>query len=532
MQKVDFQRLVLPACLLGSVLFLFLATILPRATTEVFASPDETAVAAFARGWSLNEGFKLPTGIPESLQDIPGLHPRSMVQQGEWLVPVGFLGMPMLAAPFEWAWEGSSAFLTALLILSSAWPLFRLASRLGKTAAWTSVIVYLSFPTVLLYANRGLFPNLPVVALAIWSIWLLREEHRRNDVRREIIIGAISGVLIGFAITIRSPEALWIVPWMIWAAWGRVTRGRITALIVTLGFVCGIGYFASVQTYGSLTPTNGYWLKDVLPLQEAMINEIGLDPFAHAPTLKERIQEILPFGVHPRAAWKNIRIFLFGMMGLWVAAALMGVALKVRNIGREAWTMKWMIPAVLTGWTFCVLMLFYGQSLYADNINQAPSLGNSFLRYLLPMVPLIAIGIGMLAQAVWESGKRGRVFAMGITIFFAVYGILFANLEPQEGIMKTHDELQRYVRIRDITERLVEPGMVVLSERSDKIFVGLPLVVVSPLPEMASWPTIVQRGTPVVWFHRFLYELPDEGLSMMLVDENEALYRVPTTFSP
>src|SRR3990167_10663032 len=90
------RTLVCACAVIGAVVFLWVATILPRTTTALFASPDETGVMLFDRAWSPTVGFRLPHRLPRDLANLVGLHPRSTVRQGDVLVPVGFLGMPFL----------------------------------------------------------------------------------------------------------------------------------------------------------------------------------------------------------------------------------------------------------------------------------------------------------------------------------------------------------------------------------------------------------------------------------------------------
>jgi hypothetical protein len=473
------------------LLFLLVATILPVATTQVFASPDETAVAAFARGWTWDKGFSLWTNLSLGLDGMTGLHPRSMVQQGARLMPVGFLGMPMLILPFEKVVEGSGAFLTALLVLSSAFALFRLAEAFGRRAAWTSVIVYLTFPTVLLYTNRGLFPNLPVVALGIWAMWLLQQNKKWMHI--------LGGMVIGLALTIRPIEALWLLPWIAWIVFRQKEKQRFTLAGMAAAVVCVIGYVSAVQTYGHFLFPVGYWLHDVT-LSE-LVAPVPTVRDLSGPTLPS-LPSILPFGIHPRGMWNNIQSMLFGILGPWVAASLAGYALWMWR--HRAGTRQSLAPTLLTGWTVVVLLVMYGQARYTDNINGTATLGNSFLRYLLPLVPLMAIAIGLLAEELSKIAFRWRVAAIGLTIFFAVFGTVTALVRDEESIIPTRMQLERYMYIREVVQHILEPGSIILSERSDKIFVGLPYVSVSPMPSSYVIRIIQNSSQPSALFHRLL----------------------------
>lgn len=512
MLQIRPDRLGLLVLCVALGVFLSMGTLLPRATTQVVASPDETAVALFARGWSAREGFKLPTGIPDAAASIPGLHPRSMVQQGAWLVPVGFLGMPLLALPFEKIWEGSSAYLTALLVASSVFPLWQFARRLGVRAAIVACISYLSFPVVLLYANRGLFPNLPVVALALWSVWLLGEKARWK-------IG-VGGLLLGVALTIRPVEAVWLLPWAAWSMWrSRKTtkpRDRWIALIAAVAFPL-LGAVAAMHTYQSLMPTIGYWLRDTVQTVAP----------ATAPAVSEiQTAHVLPFGIHPRTLQLNIRLFWLEMLWPWVLLACAGL---VQLWWRDQLT--WKTPALWLGaWTVFILSVLYGQATYLDNIRGTPALGNSFLRYMLPLVPLIALSIGAWAEAMMRNKARTAIVTMMVAVL-ACWGVGTALARDEESILATQTELRRYADIRAEAARILMPGTVVISERSDKIFAGLPgIVAVSPLPDDERTWELLRARVFTALFHRTLSEEEQEASPIkkepILENGNERLYHL------
>lgn len=515
MPRIRPERLALLGLFIALGIFLSVGTVLPRTTTTIFASPDETAVALFARGWTFHEGFRIPTGLPQAASEIAGLHPRSMVQQEAWLVPVGFLGMPMLAMPFEKIWEGSAGFLTLLLVISSVFPLWQFASRMGRRAALTASVVYLSFPIVLLYANRGLFPNLPVVALGLWSVWLVGEKERWK-----IIVG---GLLLGLALTIRPVEGLWLIPWVVWRAW---KKDWWIAVLATLIFPV-LGYLAAVQTYQTIHPTIGYWVADHPMRVTAGIRETLVELELPQAT------QVLPYGIHPRTLQLNIRLFWLEMFWPWIFLAFAGV---VQLWWRDRIT--WKSPVIWLGaWTVVVICLFYGQALYLDNIRGTPAIGNSFLRYSLPLVPLLALAIGAWAELLMRD-KRRTIIATAVIIALALFGVGTAIARDEESIAKTQRELQRYVEIRTEAAQLLKPGTIVVSERSDKIFAGLPnIVAVSPLPSMETIQWIVGRdlvtaahAPSIAWFHRKLTPQEMEASAMKLTEllhqGNEVLYQV------
>src|SRR3989338_3674482 len=484
------RTLVCACAVMGVVVFLWVATILPRTTTALFASPDETAVMLFARAWSPTVGFRLPHRLPRDLADLVGLHPRSTVRQGDALVPVGFLGMPFLVMLAERVFTGLGAYLTALLVLSPASPLWRLARRVSARVAWVTTLIYLTFPTILLYANRGLFPNLPVVAFGLWSVWAFRVVRGPWSV-------VIGGLTLGLALTIRPTEALWLLPWIAWAIWmSKTTWRRILVACVVTTIVCLGGLWLAYQTYPGprgWIPPIGYFLRDstleTVPGSEPALSEVEGFP---VPDVS------LPFGFHPRVMWRNVWTYFGSTLGPWFAASVLGAVIAVRR-RRDTLTRSFILVA---GWTVGILLLVYGQAVYTDNIRGSASLANSFLRYMLPLTPLVAFGIALLVEDARTLPKRGTLVATGLVVFFALYGVAVALNGDEESVLNTERQLVRYAEIRRLADENLDPGTVILSERSDKIFASGDFVAVSPFPPPETIDAIVRSSTTVVLFHR------------------------------
>ncbi|HWQ99405.1 MAG TPA: hypothetical protein VN397_00995, partial [Candidatus Methylomirabilis sp.] len=419
-------------------------------------------------------------------------------------------GWPFLVMLAERVAGGMGAYLTALLVLGSAYPLCRLARQMNRRVGWATAALYLMFPTVLLYSNRGLFPNLPVVALAIWSIWAWRElgraapEHQtdRFGVARRTMLTLhvtplLAGGALGLALAIRPTEALWILPWVVWAAWsGRENRSSVKpfflagaiALLVCIGaaWLAALTYPAKSVTW---LPAIGYQLKDSLLLAPAT-GDTG------SPA---RVVS-LPFGFHPRAMWTNVRTYFFTYLAPWTIAALIGAFIALRR----TWGRSETVILILCAWTMGALLLVYGQSNYADNIRGTVSLGNSFLRYLLPLVPIVSYAAALAVDALWKLPMRGRALAAIVLAFFLLYGPAVAFARDEEGILAVRRELGRYATIRRFAEEKLQPGTVIVSERSDKIFASGPFPSASPLPDKDTMRGLFASETPVALFHRTL----------------------------
>ena len=139
-------------------------------------------------------------------------------------------------------------------------------------------------------------------------------------------------------------------------------------------------------------------------------------------------------------------------------------------------------------WTLFAGLLMYGQALYQDHVGiNVSSVGNSFLRYLLPLAPLCAIATAALVSWLYArlSVSHARILTLMFVGSLALLGQWTALQRDDEGIVTASQELMRYQTIRIDAQKaaweLVGQNAIVLSERSDKIFFPV-YRVASPLP--------------------------------------------------
>ncbi len=469
MQKSGKAIIYLGIFVLGITLF----GVIPRLFLDVYMSPDETAVAVSAKFLAQHGTMKIADPL---LARFPWLHPRSFVSQGGYMVPVGFLGLPILMAlVYLFFGQFATLWFTPLLALSVVIPLWNLTKKMGSAAQILASLTWLTFPTVILYANRGLFPNLIVVALCIWAMYLFwivwGEKNRAKDPAQYLYLG-VAGLASGTALAIRPVEAFWIAVWfaaILAIRWDVIRTDRAkykkAALFVLAGsMVPLIAAWFSYKTYGSFLAI-GYNLRDtVLAPQASSVGQVS--------------QNLLPFGLHPRALWANFRDYLFGMYWPWLLAA--GLAIYFTWKGRTA-----KILAAAGFLTTIVLAIVYGQALYQDHVGvNVVSIGNSFLRYFLPLTPFFVLSVAATVQAIQKRFGQPKGLALFIIPFLAlsVYGTYLGLYQDGEGAAISDQELLRYAEIRQQAQAQAGEDAVVLSDRSDKIFFPQ-FDAVSPMPE-------------------------------------------------
>lgn len=481
--------------------FFFIGAWLPSATKGVFASPDETAAAVIAT--TLIKQGNAIISEPMATQ-IPWLHPRSWVSAGPTLVPIGFLGWPFLIGPFVWAFGTRILpWIGLLLITSALYPVFSLFSRrFLLREAFIGTALLFSFPSILLYTNRGLFGNLPQLALfAWWLFFMFSPSDEKVSVRfplggmKQVALGALAmSILI-----VRPVEGIWLLPWMAW--WSQKTTWTKKRVLLQLGgalFVAFWYFLVVYRTYGSIFAI-GYLLRDnPLPSLDSQVSVL-----ATAPTPTPFWNEMLPYGFHPRNIWWNTLSFSKEILWPWVLALVciwmpLTLSFFKKIVQRGMSTIKraeifsfFTVPSFLALWTVVVLLVLYGSGLYADHIRPgAITIGNSFLRYLLPLVPLW-IWLFLRGLERYREVRPGRVLSTALTIALLLVGVFTVFAKDDEGLLTTRGELQRYSLIRAATQKLFPPQSIILSDRSDKIFFPVTRAV-SPLPKISQRALLTQ----------------------------------------
>lgn len=491
--------------------FFLVGAWLPSATKGVFASPDETATAVItsmiaAEGRAIQEE-------PLSVQ-VPWLHPRSWVSEGNAIVPVGFLGWSLLLSPLVWLFGKSILpWMGLLLTLSAIYPVFSLLRRrFSESSAWMGTALLFFFPSVVLYANRGLFANLPQLALFAWWLFLVSSQEESEKSFRAFQNGreVLKGALMIFVVILRPVEGIWLIPWMWWWA-HKTTWTRRRFWLQFTGTLIAISLYALVvyRTYGDAFAI-GYLLRDnALPMIEGVSTQKG-----GANNIPLSWQDILPYGFHPRHIWWNISSFTKEILWPWFLAILclwapLGVSLweRLREEGWKCWTLskitfRSIVPVLLSFWTVIVLLAIYGSGLYADHIRPgAITIGNSFLRYSLPLVPLW-LYLFLLGVEKQRASKQGRLISSLAVLLLLGAGLFFVFAKDDEGLLATRTELFRYTAIREVASKLFPSKSIILSDRSDKIFFPV-LRVVSPLPSLEERVRLTQLpGVTVGLFSR------------------------------
>ncbi|MFA6099624.1 MAG: glycosyltransferase family 39 protein [Patescibacteria group bacterium] len=529
---------------------------LPLANQGVWMSPDETANIMSAVSLADHGTFKIENPL---LKNLPWVFPRSFVplsDQGA-MAPVGFLGMPLvLAIAYKIIGIFGLLFFTPLFAALTLWALWKcLPKTWSKGVRWAVLLTWISFPTVIIYANRGSFSNLFITCLAIWLWWLLAEAQGRWA-------WPVAGAVLGLACMARPTEIVWLLPVAVFAIiyrktnchsersaieaygheveeslsstikqgipplrhlrdFGRNDKLRYGLMALAFLIVLGIGAYLGYQTYG-------HWLASGYQIRSETVVS------GQSSVVSQQMQTIsllktLPFQFHPRLIIWNAHHYLLDILWPWLLIVLGAIYISVRD---KVWSKpnKWIVLAF--GWTMFWLVVFYGNGIYQDHVGvNVASMGNSYLRYLLPLSVLAAVSVGMVLNKLWKYWSL-RALGLAMVVFLMAMGQWSALLKDNEGMVANAVELNRYAEIRDQARSLLAPQTVVLSDRSDKIFFPV-FNVASPMPDDKRVQALLDAGYSVALFLQTqtndkLAQWWDRGFDLEygFSDANQTMYTV------
>ncbi|MCC7522336.1 hypothetical protein IT407_00835 [Candidatus Uhrbacteria bacterium] len=443
MGKREWLGLAALFCLFGG-----LFSYLPIRGSDRYLSPDETAVAVSALEWTKKGSVSLSEPLAWK---FPGLHPRSWITRFDAIVPVGFMGWPWInSLLIRITGPSWISFAAMLVILSAIYPFYRILRPLGTNAAELGTLIAFSTPALILYANRSLFPNAGLIALVIWSCWILSVMKKPWHV-------FIAGLLVSTTLAIRPVEIIWILPWFIY--FGREWRPtRKQLLLFCLGILIAwlpLAWQAQV-TYGSVFGI-GYFIRgNPDPYAVAVVSSAPQNP------------AFLPFGLSLRNIIWNSYHFLLGPLFPWMVPLLVAFVVTYVIPAKAGIQSKKHVP-LLVIWSCLFLILYYGNGRYADNIQGIPTVGNSFIRYLLPL-GVLSGGVFAWLYTIIQSRRNGRIIIGLMALILVFAGVFQAYAADSEGLLNVQPEIARYDRINEKAKEFFKPEDVIISDRSDKIF--------------------------------------------------------------
>ncbi|MFZ2681925.1 MAG: hypothetical protein WAZ14_02435 [Patescibacteria group bacterium] len=508
----------------------------------LFVSPDENATYIFAQAWA--ETGQLAIAEPLNLQLGGILHPRSAIGYGDTVIPASFVGFILLLGTVGYVFGQSAMLLvTPLLAVLTIW-LWRESVRQffkdEKLADWSALLL-LIHPAFWYYSSRVMMHNVAFLFCLVVGLWWLlsRPLVKRSKGKFEAWALAsdylVAGAWFGAACVIRTSELLWVGAALVvglWLARRSVTVKGIAGVLVGFALMLGVLGLVNYALYGSPV-LNGYTVHYAYPepaLEAAPVSEVATDVAGR--------NLLLPFGFNERVIWYNVVNYGFKLYPWMSILALTGMVLVAMETGesRRRWLMVLMFTLALAMW----LGVVYGSWRIIDNPDpKIISLGNSHVRYWLPLFALASVFAGKAVTYMWgEHGRLRRLFVagLGLLVLSLSFRLVFFG---HDGIVPSLQALATFEAKRSAILELVEGDGIVIVDRADK-YLFPDRRVVGPLRSEATYAAIpdMLELAPVYYFG---ITLPPEDIEylnqqklfnlgvkieLVVVLQEESLYRL------
>ena len=440
-----------------------------------FNSPDETAVFYFLSEF-LSEG-KLYYEDTANQWGEGLVHPRSMLAFGNKVVPITFPAFFLIFGAVGLVLGLKSlVYVVPFLSVLTVFAFFYIIKQFwGRRVAMISAFVLALHPAFIYYTARGFLPNALFVDLFILGIFFLVKcavSLANKENYTPFIYCFLAVFLIDYARSVRPFELIWM--WIVvgavfiyykdWYAliWKKIIAIWLGVAIFFTVVVLGLNWWLYGNPFSS-----GYYIfsnRSVEVVETAPMEKV-----------KAELTKVKKVDLHNISS--NFYCFLVYVFPWFAILATLGAVnifydkrLSFRNCGNWRERFKNLPFEIKYIFIFlavmAILLVFYGSWNFTDNISGNVTIGNSYVRYFLPIyimgIPLVAVFLNKFLV------KRSLlVSALGIMSVWSVIAVW----SGEDGIASIRKNFEQYARTRAIVlQKIAKDSSIIISERSDKIF--------------------------------------------------------------
>ncbi|MEK7452132.1 MAG: hypothetical protein AAB664_02245, partial [Patescibacteria group bacterium] len=429
---------------------------------DIFISPDETANRFFIQAFSQTGSYRVHDALNGQINGLS--HPRSVITDGSYFLPVGFLGLSTLYAFFSFFFGlWILLFLTPLIALLAVCAWMKLLEQwFPKPVAMISGFILLFHPAFWYYASRGLMPNVLFVSMLIFAAcFLYVQPIKKIFVSRQNIDIFLAGFFMSFALFVRFSEVYWILPCVL--AWFIFKRLQIKPILFFL-FGCFIPMsfflFLNAQTYGDPF-TTGYQFISSFQQNTSSLSQDD--------AVANNLQWLFPFGIHLPEMIKHTFYYFVGLFSWMTVLAGIGVFFVWRS-KQPSHRHYLLVSFLIALW----LIVWYGSWILHDNPDPKQiTIANSYVRYWLP---LFILSTPFIASACYKISAFGRTrfskrFILG-AILLVVFGLntQIVFFRGEDALLSVSQTLKDSKQIRARVFDLTPSDAVLIVDRADKLF--------------------------------------------------------------
>ncbi|MFH1433852.1 MAG: hypothetical protein ABIG32_03075, partial [Candidatus Uhrbacteria bacterium] len=512
---------------------------------RIFISPDETANFYFATEFVENSKLYVFEPLNQILGDV--IHPRSVFSVDGRLLPVSFVGLPVLYGLVgKIGGVGIMVFITPFVAALALFAWRGTVERIfNRKIAFVSTVLLAFHPAWWYYTARGMMHNALFMSLVVFAAWFLVARPFRS--RWADLDLVLSGLLLGLGLFVRTAEVFWLLPVaiLILIMLGKRIHWR-GALLFGLSVLIALTpmFFLNRSMYGGPLEF-GYMAQNTTGVTSVSLSE--QDVLTDITPNEET--SVLPFDFNLRSILRHTLHYGMELFWWFTILVLIGIPLAIRGLNGKRkpseeskkylqWTYHgvfFVAGALLAG--------LYGSWTFTDNPDpNTITIANSYVRYWLPVFLLTTVYAATVL--VWLKDRMrtklsGTLIVAAALILFAGLGIRGTFLAAEDGLVEVRSTLIRSHEIKTSVLNLTEPDAVIVVDRADKIFFP-ERKVMYPLRSDKTYelmPRIVLRN-PLYYYGVTFPEtdveylntkkLAELGLQIELIEtyDEESLYRI------
>ena len=439
-KKINLSKtLFLSAMLVFLFFYLFLNW--TSIQTKQFNSPDETANYYFLE--KLAESNEVP--VLQSWESN-AVHPRSTLVWRDSLVPVSFTGFLYI---FILVYKLGGIIGVVLVLGILLWLLYCIWYRWlkdyqSKTLAIIATVLLVFNPALFYYALHPFYHNFVFILFAFLGIIFY--------FRKTIWADRLASMLLIFALWIRPIEVIWLLPLLI-STWIYLKWNWKKSILHF--FVIGISSLTLFGLANYLVYGDPMLFGYVLP---------NINAGTESNVLLNGDAGIL---FNLKTILLNVKDFFFILFWPWTALLILSLIVIIMTWARQSRFIKWNVISWFI--VSSILFIYYGSwSLNEHIVSGTVSIGNSFVRYWLPIYLLSIPFVAYLLALMWKF--KLKYFVIAILASLSLWSVNSVFFEHGDSFYYVDQNLQKYIEEKDYIKLFIpEENSVVVIDREDKI---------------------------------------------------------------
>ncbi|MEK7665378.1 MAG: hypothetical protein AAB337_00675 [Patescibacteria group bacterium] len=473
-----------------SLIFFISSSILIWQNATTFNSPDENANAIFAHQFAVSSKLWFDEQLNFELNNL--LHPRSVMAISGRLLPVSFLGMPMIYGLIGKVFGlPIVGLVTPLLAIAAVFAWRSIVERLfdSRSLAFLSALAVLFHPSFWYYSGRLFMHNVPFVSFLILAVYFAIRHRHRNCSITQLLNYFLSGLFLALALWFRTSEVIWVAPLALFLLITARRYLKIGVLVIPFTAIV----LLSPMLYMNSVLYGGIFEMGYTASKEAIQSEISnIEPSTTASLQSTILNSQLPFDIAPSAILKNIYHYAFELYPWLSITTILGALIM---IGRRASFLYLIVTIFVTAWLFA----FYGSWSFHDNPDPSlVTIGTSYVRYWLPVFVLWSPFVAQFL--VWFADRMKTTFTRRAMLGFTSLLLMSLSVRPvffaEDGLVPIRESVAVFAVKRARILELTAERAIIIVDRADK-FVWPYRRVVQPLRSETTYdalPTLVAQA--------------------------------------